>query len=69
MPLATSKPTTATTHQHPTNAITPTTPIQAKLVREFITLPGCDIQINNDPKAQSVAVPGATTTYCRVGFG
>ena len=49
MPLATSKPTTATTHQHPTNAITPTTPIQAKLVREFITLSGSDIQINNDP--------------------
>jgi hypothetical protein len=45
------------------------TPLQAKLVREFITLSGCHIQIYNDPIPQSAAVPGVTTTYCRLGFG
>ena len=51
--------------QHPKHHATP---LQAKLVREFITLLKCHIQINNDPIRQSAANPGATTTYCRVGL-
>jgi hypothetical protein len=35
--------------QHPKHHATP---LQAKLVREFITLLKCHIQINNDPKDQ-----------------
>ena len=37
-------------------------------MQEFITLLKCHIQINNDPIRQSAAVPGADTTYCRVGL-
>ena len=52
--------------QHPKHHATP---LQAKLVRDFITLLKCHIQINNDPIRQSAAVPGATTTSSRFGFG
>ena len=51
--------------QHPKHHATP---LQAKLVLEFITLSKYQIYINNDTEGQSVAVPGATTTYCRVGL-